>query len=155
MSNSGLEIFIDGACSGNPGPAGVGVVINQNGQCVKEVSKAIGHATNNIAEYTACIYALQEALILKADKIKIFTDSELLFKQVSGQYKVKNPKLKTLFDQIKTLVQGFASFEIQHVPREKNKDADRLASGSLRKKQTEMVSPMLDCVGEESPSSKG
>ena len=128
-----LVIHTDGACRGNPGPAAVGVTIDRQGKRIKEISKAIGQATNNIAEYTALIYALQEALISKADKIRVFTDSELMFKQVTGQYKVKDVKIKALFEQIQHLKQGFQDFEIQHVPREQNQDADRLATQPFKK----------------------
>ena len=103
-----LDIYIDGASKGNPGPAGVGVVICQDGYVFKNISKAIGRATNNVAEYTALICALREALILKADKLKVWTDSELLYKQIKGEYKVKHINIKPLFEQIKHLVSGFA-----------------------------------------------
>ena len=140
--NPDLEIFIDGACKGNPGEAAIGLVINKEGKKIKEVSKAIGEATNNVAEYTAMIYALQEALILKAQRIKIFTDSELLFKQVTGQYDVKSGVLQTLFDQVQHLAEGFAHVELKHIPREKNKEADQLASQALKaKKQVKVVAP--------------
>jgi len=150
-----LEIFTDGACSGNPGEAGVGVVINCEGKRVKEISKAIGEATNNIAEYSALIYALQEALVLKARDLKIFTDSELMHRQVTGVYKVKDEKLKLLFDQVKRLMQGFDRVDINHVRRGKNKEADKLATQAIKKKQTKMVAPLFKDIGEESPSSKG
>ena len=154
MSRS-LEIFVDGACSGNPGEAAIGVVILENQTKIKEISKAIGHGTNNIAEYTAFIYALQEALILKADNLKIFTDSELVFKQLTGQYVVKNANLKSLFDQVKHLTQGFKHIEIKNIPREQNKDADKLATQPLKQKQAKMVAPLLFHSGEESPGSEG
>lgn len=150
-----LEIYVDGACSGNPGEAGIGVVILSGGKAVKEISKAIGEATNNIAEYSALIYALQEALLLHAKQVKVITDSELLFKQVTGQYKVKNEKLKFLCDQVQRLSSGFDQFDLEHVRREYNKKADRLATDSLKKKQAKMVAPLFEHNGEESPSSKG
>ena len=150
-----LEIFIDGACSGNPGKAGIGVVINAPGKTVKEISKPIGEATNNIAEYSALIYALQEALVMKAKEIKIFTDSELLFRQVKGIYKVKNEKLKFLFDQVQCLMNGFDRVDLNHVRREKNKKADKLATDAIKKKQVQIVAPLFEDIGEESPSSKG
>ena len=152
-----LEIFTDGACSGNPGPSGIGVVISRDGQVIKRISKFIGLATNNLAEYTALIYALQEALILKASEIKISTDSELLYHQIKGRYKIKNEKLKILFDQVQNLIRGFKRFDLECIPREKNQEADRLATQALReiqKKQATMVTPTYN-VGEESPSSKG
>jgi len=136
-----LEIFIDGACSGNPGEAGIGIVINRGGKTIKAISKAIGEATNNIAEYSALVYALQEADALKAKKLKVFTDSELLFRQVTGVYKVKNEKLKFLYDQIQLLMQKFDDVDLNHVRREKNKEADGLATRSLKKKQAKVVAP--------------
>lgn len=149
-----LEIFVDGACSGNPGPAAIGVVLRQDGKTVKEVSQAIGDATNNIAEYSALVYALQEALVLKADRVKVFTDSELVFSQVNGSYKVKSEHLKFLFDQVQHLKRGFQHVTITHIPREQNKEADKLATTAL-KKQAKTVAPLFDNGGEESPSSEG
>lgn len=128
-----LKIFVDGACRGNPGPAGIGVVIFEGESKIKEISKSIGSATNNIAEYTALIYALQEALMLKADKLHVFTDSELVYNQVIGKYKVKHKNIIELFAQVKHLCEGITDFKIQHVPREQNKEADKLASGSISK----------------------
>jgi len=137
-----LEIYIDGACSGNPGEAAIGVVIRQQENTIKEISSTIGEATNNIAEYSALVVALQEALILKADRIKIYTDSELVFKQVTGSYKVKNEKLRFLLDQALNLIKGFNGFAIQHIPREKNQVADKLATDALKKKkQAKVVAP--------------
>ncbi len=88
-----LEIFTDGGCSGNPGPAAIGVVIKEGAKPIKTLARAIGQGTNNIAEYTALIVGLQEALILKADEVSVKTDSELMSKQVSGAYAVK-PELQ-------------------------------------------------------------
>ena len=134
---STLEIFTDGACRGNPGPAGIGVVIfDENGQVVKNISQAIGQATNNLAEYTALIYALQGALVLKASRVRIHTDSELLYRQLKGEYKIKNEKLKTLFDQVQHLKQRFAGFEMKLIPREENQEADRLATKAVAKIDT-------------------
>lgn len=127
-----LEIFVDGACSGNPGRASVGVVINKDNVRIKEFAKDIGNATNNIAEYSALIYALQEAHMLRADKVNVFTDSELVYKQVIGSYRVKDEKLKPLFAFVKHLETGFKSFDIKHVRREFNKEADKLASDLLQ-----------------------
>ncbi len=148
-----LEIFVDGACEGNPGPAGIGVVIRENQKIIKNISKSIGQATNNIAEYTAFIHALQEALILKADKLKLHTDSELLYNQLKGTYKVKNEQLKTLFDEVKHLAEGFELIDVQLIPREKNKEADKLATSAI-KEQAKVVASKFR-FGEESPSSGG
>ncbi len=150
-----LEIFVDGACKGNPGKAGIGVVIKHEGQVIKEISRAIGDATNNIAEYSALICALEEAKNLQATHVNVTTDSQLVHRQVIGQYKVKDGKLKELFDQVCVLAPQFEKVEIQHVLREYNKDADRLASAALKNKQTKIVAPLSECKGEESPSSRG
>ena len=149
-----LEIFTDGGCSGNPGPAAIGVVIRQGAKTIKTLSRAIGQGTNNIAEYTALIVALQEALILKADEVSVKTDSELMCKQVSGAYAVKHENIKPLFDQVKHLVTGFKSFQIAHVPREQNSEADALVRQVLKKAGQDGRSDAYG-VGEESPSSKG
>ncbi len=149
-----LEIYTDGACSGNPGPSGIGYIIRQNGKVVGEFSHFIGQATNNIAEYTALIYALQEALILKASDVEIRADSELLCRQVLGEYQVRHENIKPLFDQIQHLVKGFRSFRIKHVPRTENRDADRLAREGLKQGQAKVFASAQQ-AGEESPSSEG
>ena len=151
-----FEINVDGACSGNPGPAGVGVVIRKDNKIIKEISQYIGEATNNIAEYTALIIALEEAKKLKASDLNIFTDSELMYKQIRGEYKLKNEKLKPLFDQVQKLAAGFKSIKLNHVLREKNKDADKLAVDAIKKhQQAHAVAPAFKNAGEESPSSTG
>lgn len=155
MSQGELLINIDGASSGNPGPAGIGVVIRQDGTIIHEISKAIGEATNNVAEYTALVYALQEALIRRADMVTVITDSELVHRQVTGEYKVKNANIKPLFEQVQHLLRGFKQVKMKHVLREENKDADRLATRSIKSKQAQVVAPLFDNNGEESPSSTG
>ena len=150
-----LEIYFDGACRGNPGPAAIGVVIYDEGQKIKEVAKEIGEGTNNIAEYSALLHALNEAKQLNGKRIKFYTDSELLAKQVTGKYKVKNEKIKLLFEQVAKLSRDFEHIEIKHVPREKNKEADFLATEILKKKQAKVVAPLFHHSGEESPSSTG
>ncbi len=151
-----LEIFTDGACSGNPGPAGIGVVIKRDGKVVKEISRPIGQATNNIAEYTALIYALQEALILKAQEIDVYTDSELMCKQVGGEYAVKHGNIKPLFEQVKHLATGFKRFALKFTPREGNVEADRLSRQAIKIKLTGQDGrPSVTDGREESPSSKG
>ena len=149
-----LEIFTDGGCSGNPGPAAIGVVIKEGDKTIKTLARAIGQGTNNIAEYTALIVALQEALILKADEVSVKTDSELMCKQVSGAYAVKHENIKPLFAQVKHLVTGFKTFQITHVPREQNSEADALVRQVLKKASQDGRSDAYG-VGEESPSSKG
>jgi len=149
-----LEIYTDGACSGNPGEAGVGVVIKKAGKNVWEFSRSIGPATNNIAEYLAVVYALQQALILKATHVLLRTDSELLARQCQGRYKVKDPDIKRLFDQVQHLRTGFDSVIFEHIPRTQNTEADELSKQGIKKEQAKVVAPELN-FGEESPSSKG
>ena len=148
------EIFTDGASSGNPGPAAIGVVIKENGETIKTISKGIGNATNNVAEYTALIFALQEALVQQATEVSVKTDSELLYKQVIGEYQIKNEQLKLLFEQVQHLRSGFKVFKIQHVPREQNKEADKLGQQAI-KEQAKVVASRSNDRGEESPSSAG
>lgn len=148
-----LEIFTDGACSGNPGPAAIGVVIKSDGKIIKELSRYIGEATNNIAEYTALIAALLEAQSLGAVEVFVKTDSELMYKQIIGKYKVKHEGIKPLYDQVVFLSKGFKRAEFQHVPREQNSDADKLARAGLKTSQDDR--PGVKGAREESPSSKG
>ncbi|MDD5496446.1 MAG: ribonuclease HI family protein [Candidatus Omnitrophica bacterium] len=127
-----IEIYVDGGARGNPGPAGIGVVIlDSRGKKIKELSKYIGEATNNIAEYNALLYGLEEALILRADEIKINLDSELVAKQLTGDYRVKDASLKPLFERALNMLKGFKGFEVRHIEREKNKDADRLVNRAI------------------------
>ena len=128
-----LEIYIDGASKGNPGPSGIGVIISRAGVVVKNISSFIGNATNNIAEYTALIYALQEALVLKAESLKIKTDSQLLARQLNKIYKVKNANIIGLYNQAVFLLSFFKEVSIVNIPREENQGADRLATEAVKK----------------------
>lgn len=127
-----LEIYIDGASKGNPGPAGVGVVICQGEEVLKNIANYIGNTTNNLAEYTALIHALEAALILKAEAITVNTDSQLLYRQIKKEYKVKNANIIGLYNQALNLILAFKSFQINHIPREKNKGADKLANKAVK-----------------------
>ena len=149
-----LDIFTDGACSGNPGPAGIGVVIKCDGKVIKEISQPIGNGTNNIAEYTALIYALKEALVMKAVQVDVMSDSELMCMQVAGVYKVKHANIKPLFTEVKNLSMSFKQFRLMHIPRDKNAQADRLSRQAVVK-AGQGGRPNAAGVGEESPSSKG
>ena len=127
-----MIVFIDGASRGNPGPASVGVVFqDKKGKKLKTISQAIGHATNNTAETLALIFALQEAIMMKAESLQVFTDSELVAKQFSGEYKIKDASLKALSLLVNHLRQGFKQLSVTHVPREKNKLADEAANQAL------------------------
>lgn len=127
-----LELYIDGASRGNPGPAGIGVVICRDNQVIKNLSFFIGNTTNNVAEYTALIYALQEAMIQKADSIKINTDSQLLYKQIKKDYKIKDLKLINLYNQVQHLLSGFKTVDIKFIPRSQNRGADKLAKLAIK-----------------------
>jgi len=132
LKNKKLILYTDGGSRGNPGPSGVGVVIlDENKKKVKEFFKYIGEATNNIAEYSALIYGLEEAAALSAGEVLVHMDSELLVKQLSGEYKVKNADLKPLFEKALGILKQFNSFEVKHIERSKNKEADKLVNKAL------------------------
>ena len=123
---------MDGASRGNPGPASLGVVIQDpEGKTLKTLSARIGTATNNIAEYYALIFALQEAILSRADELQVYTDSELVARQFTGEYKIKEASLQQLFLLVTHLKQGFKKLTVSHVPREKNKLADAAANQAL------------------------
>lgn len=127
-----VEIFIDGASRGNPGPSGIGIVfLDGNKNVVKKLFKFIGNVTNNIAEYTALIYALQEALIDKYEDVTVKSDSELLIKQLKQEYKVKNENLKPFYEQFLHLSRGFNKVEAVSIYRKDNGLADKLANKAI------------------------
>ena len=124
-----LIAYTDGASRGNPGQAGIGVAIyNEKNEKLKSISQYIGEATNNVAEYKALISALQASQELGAEEIEVFTDSELMVKQIKGEYRVKNEGLKPLFNEAKELIKTFTTVKVTHVRRELNKEADKLAN---------------------------
>ena len=123
---------IDGGSRGNPGPASYGVVIRDpRGQIVAKLKKYIGRMTNNVAEYYGLIAALDYAQSHGIRALRIESDSELLVKQMRGQYKVKSPELRPLFERARKMSQSFESFRIDHVYREQNAEADALANEAL------------------------
>lgn len=124
-----VTLHTDGASRGNPGQAGLGVVIfAEDGQKILEVSEYLGSTTNNVAEYQALIRGLEEAKILGATVVEVFTDSELMARQINGQYKVKNAGLIPLYQKAKELLSRFQSTKVSHIRREFNKEADKLAN---------------------------
>jgi ribonuclease HI len=124
----------DGGARGNPGPAGYGVVIqDQSGKKVAELSEYLGHQTNNFAEYQGLIAALEYAIQHGPKALKLISDSELLVRQIKGIYKVKNPTLKDLHGRAKELIAKLEWFSIGHALREHNQDADRLANQAMDK----------------------
>jgi ribonuclease HI len=130
--NSELTVYIDGASKGNPGPSGIGVIISRGGKPVQNIARYIGHATNNVAEYTALICGLLECSNLKADSIFVHTDSQLLARQINGDYKVRHPGILELYTQSRHLIAGFKKFSIKHIPREENTGADKLANEAVK-----------------------
>jgi ribonuclease HI len=127
-----LVAHTDGGARGNPGPAGYGVVIeDQSGRKIATLSEYLGHQTNNFAEYQALIGALEYALANRHKALKVISDSELLVKQVKGIYKVKNLALQDLHGRAKQLISQLAWFSIGHALREHNREADRLANEAM------------------------
>jgi ribonuclease HI len=132
MTPARLIIYTDGASSGNPGPAAIGAVIQDGkGRVISRISRRIGRATNNQAEYRAIITALGEAVRLGAGEVDIKSDSELVVKQLKGRYRVKKATLRPLYQEVVKLVGSLEAFSITHIPREQNREADRLANRAL------------------------
>jgi ribonuclease HI len=124
-----LVAHIDGGARGNPGPAGYGVAIeDEAGRPVAELSEYLGKQTNNYAEYSGLLAALTYALKHGFKALKVFSDSELMVRQIKGQYKVNHPALKELYGKATKMIDDLEAFEINHVLREKNRAADRLAN---------------------------
>ena len=132
VNHSSIVINIDGASRGNPGPASVGIVFSQGNKILEEVSEAIGVQTNNFAEYTALIRALEISLQKGYRNIEVKSDSELVVKQINKIYKVKDADIKELFDKANSLVEKLTSFKITHIVREENLKADKLANNALK-----------------------
>jgi len=147
---SKLILYIDGAARGNPGPAGIGgIVYDEERNELAKISQYLGETTNNVAEYTALIHTLEVIspkskvqspipdLRLRTSDIslEIYSDSELLVKQLNGSYKVKNPHLQELFRQAKTLLDKYNKVAIFHISREDNATADKLANEAIKKRK--------------------
>ncbi len=125
-------IYADGASRGNPGPAAIGAIIkDERGRLITSISQRIGRATNNQAEYRAIIAALEEAARLGARQVEIKTDSELVVKQINGEYRVKKATLKPLYQQVKQRQGSLEGFTITHILRQQNIEADNLANRAL------------------------
>lgn len=125
-------LMVDGAARGNPGEAGCGAAIfATDGKVVKELSRYLGRATNNVAEYEGLLMGLEALLQIGAKKIRVQSDSQLLVRQLSGEYRVKDEKLRVLFTKAMKLLRQFDSYRIVHVYREANKVADRLANRGI------------------------
>ncbi|HPY08524.1 MAG: ribonuclease HI family protein [Patescibacteria group bacterium] len=132
MKNKKIIIYTDGGARGNPGPAGVGAVLyNENQEVLAKISKYLGVATNNQAEYQALILALKKAIELGAEEVNCYLDSELVVCQLNREYKVKNKDLAPLFLDIYNLSLSFKKITFTHIPRERNKLADQLANEAM------------------------
>jgi probable phosphoglycerate mutase len=128
-----LLIHTDGAARGNPGPAGAGAILRDaaDGRVLAEIAEGLGHATNNVAEWTAVRLALEEAVRLGASEVDLRMDSELVARQISGVYRVKHPDLKPLHAAVMEMLRRLDAYTVGHVPRGLNKDADRLSNVAI------------------------
>jgi ribonuclease HI len=122
-------VNVDGAARGNPGPSGIGVTVaDENGRVVAELGQGIGHATNNQAEYRAALAGLALAAEHGASAVLLRSDSRLLIEQLAGRFRVKDPTLRRLHEEARGLIAAFEDVSLEHVPREQNAGADRLAN---------------------------
>ena len=136
-----LVAHIDGGARGNPGPAGYGVVIEDHaGRMLDEIAQYMGRNTNNVAEYSALLAALQYALSHRYRAVKILSDSELLVRQMRGEYKVRNAALIDLHQKAQAMIRELDWFQVQHIPREQNREADRLANIAMDRAYTQRAS---------------
>lgn len=135
-----LSIYTDGASRGNPGPASIGVVIkNDQNEVIETVSEFLGTATNNKAEYTALIRALETAQKFRPLSVDFYMDSQLVVRQITGQYKVKDAGLIPLHKLAKALYRQYTNATISHIPREENGEADALANEALDKQKQKSI----------------
>jgi ribonuclease HI len=132
LSARRLVVNVDGGARGNPGPAAIAAVLmDPDGEVVEEHSEAIGPATNNVAEYRALLLGIERARALGADEVELVGDSELIVKQVRGEYRVKDAALKGLHERVRKGLERFDAWSIRHVPREANEHADQLVNETL------------------------
>jgi ribonuclease HI len=125
-------LYADGAARGNPGPAGAGAaLVDEDGHVVAEAMRHLGHATNNVAEYTALIIGLEEARRHDVQDLEVRMDSKLVVEQMNGNWRIKHPNLKPLAVQAGALLASFARRRISHIPREENAIADTLANRAI------------------------
>ena len=127
-----LVVNVDGGARGNPGPAAIGAVVQDAaGAVLEERGERIGPATNNVAEYRALLLGIERAAELGASELELVGDSELIVRQVKGEYKVKDATLRKLHAEVKVALRPFESWTIRHVRREYNAEADRLVNAAL------------------------
>ena len=133
-----IILYFDGAAKGNPGPAAAAFVLKtEDGEIMSRGAKPLGVATNNQAEYSALILGLEKAVEIGAEEVEVRGDSELVIRQLRGQYRVKNPKLKPLFIQALKLSQKFKKCTFVHIRREENREADQLANSAVFSSETQ------------------
>jgi ribonuclease HI len=128
-----LVAYVDGGCLGNPGPSGIGVVISGCASGPIRIAKWIGHQDNNVAEYAALMEALQCAVSLRAQKLHVYSDSQVVVRQMTGEYTCRSPRLYSLHWTCRKLARAL-KFSISHVPRENNVEANRLAQSALKQR---------------------
>jgi ribonuclease HI len=127
-----LTVHVDGGSRGNPGPAAIAAVLSdQNREVVYSAGELIGRATNNVAEYRALIFGIEQAKLLGATELDLVGDSELIVKQIRGEYKVKDPNMKPLHAAAHAALAGLDQWSIRHVKREYNAEADRIVNEAL------------------------
>lgn len=132
LSITRVIINADGAARGNPGPAAIGVTIKDNkGNLITSISRRIGRTTNNQAEYRAIIAGLEKAVKLGVKQVKVYSDSELVVKQINGRYRVKNTSLRILYENVVKLAGSLERFSIEHIPRFRSTEVDNLANKAL------------------------
>jgi len=131
LSQKSVSIYVDGAARGNPGPAGGGIVLKEGSKTIKTIYKYLGDTTNNVAEYSALIYGLQEAVALGYKDAKLYLDSELVVQQLRGDYRVKNSNIRPLFEKAIALINNFGNIKIIKIDRTENKEADKLANKAI------------------------
>ncbi|HVI93300.1 MAG TPA: ribonuclease HI family protein [Anaeromyxobacter sp.] len=126
------RLYTDGAARGNPGPAGAGaVIVSPDGHIVAKIGKFLGESTNNVAEYMGLILGLKRAKAMGIKELEVLADSELMVKQLAGDYAVKADHLKPLHDEAKALLRGFSWVEVRHIPREENAQADAMSNRAI------------------------
>ncbi|MCI0573111.1 MAG: ribonuclease HI family protein [Myxococcaceae bacterium] len=127
-----LRVYSDGAARGNPGPAGAGAVLTDtNGRVLERLGRFLGIQTNNYAEYQGLLLGLERARELGVHAVEIYADSELMIRQLNGEYRVKSPSLRPLFEEAQALLRGFSHFRLTHVRREQNVEADEMSNRAI------------------------
>jgi ribonuclease HI len=127
-----LKLYVDGASRGNPGPAGIGfLIMDEDGSLVVEEGQYIGETTNNVAEYRALIAGIRAAISHRPEEVRAFSDSQLLVRQINGEYRVRHENLIPLYQEAMTLIGELPRFQLSHISRRENKEADALANRGI------------------------